>query len=468
MAETEKQPSKIAQFMVFKDLDVIGRKFFSGDQVTIGQSPQADLVLEGPEIEDIHAIVYFKGEQIIISDQTSLLSLLVNGKVEKTASIGPLDLIEIGPFSIQIRMLPNTACRVLPLKPEPEPDPDPLRISQPASEAACDCVQNPEPPVCEPVRCDSAPATSHLAALPPVGPPNEYRCFNLIFGGKIRPGYVIDEVKKQLTALFHTKPWQMTQLLSGKSMAIKSNVGYYTALELKAAFEKSGALCHIEPAKEPGRKESALATGFLTGDTQKKEASNEATEKDADEDEAANFLLKNKMIEFRAARTGTAQNSSVPGAKKVIEVIKCLNNSVVDVRYLDRRQKYYINLAGKRFRLAYHKGPGQYLYFFNHQLSGTIHGPDNTCRDIDTLKSQAQMDFKEEGTYHENIPESGQVKINDGCFDYFLSLVVPVPSPAIDLPRKRKIETLKHMVVSIIAHSVFIAFLGLIPWASYI
>ena len=70
-------------------------------------------------------------------------------------------------------------------------------------------------------------------------------CF--IFRGEITAGANIDEVKKNLAGLLKADSPKINSLFSGKPVIVKKNADLETCQEIKAAFEKAGAIGAIEP-----------------------------------------------------------------------------------------------------------------------------------------------------------------------------------------------------------------------------
>ncbi len=95
--------SFVAQVFVFEGEEYIGWDCFNKSKVTVGKSKSADLVLSGSDISDRHAVFYVKHDQIIVSDKESSI-VQVNGKRVETCILGPLDVVDIGPYTLKIRL----------------------------------------------------------------------------------------------------------------------------------------------------------------------------------------------------------------------------------------------------------------------------------------------------------------------------------------------------------------------------
>jgi hypothetical protein len=76
---------------------------------------------------------------------------------------------------------------------------------------------------------------------------SEQQLYNVIFHGELAKGQNIEQVKKQLCALFKTDMKRIDQLFTNKTVMIQGNVPYQTAVKFQKTFTRAGAICHIEP-----------------------------------------------------------------------------------------------------------------------------------------------------------------------------------------------------------------------------
>jgi thiol-disulfide isomerase/thioredoxin len=70
--------------------------------------------------------------------------------------------------------------------------------------------------------------------------------YRVVFKGEILDGMQVEEVKKNLAALFKATEAQIERFFSGKRLAIKKDVDHETAMKYLKAFERVGALCRVE------------------------------------------------------------------------------------------------------------------------------------------------------------------------------------------------------------------------------
>lgn len=95
----------IAQIFVFKDEECLGWDCFSNDIVTVGSAHQVDIRLDDLNAASIHAIIYFKEDQIIVASQSPENPILVNGKVVGSCTLQTSDIISIGSHTLKIKLL---------------------------------------------------------------------------------------------------------------------------------------------------------------------------------------------------------------------------------------------------------------------------------------------------------------------------------------------------------------------------
>ena len=76
--------------------------------------------------------------------------------------------------------------------------------------------------------------------------------YMLVFDGVIAEGQDEENVKRKLADLFNADLEQIEHLMCGNKKIIKSNLDRDTAMELKAAFESTGAVCEVEAMPSAG------------------------------------------------------------------------------------------------------------------------------------------------------------------------------------------------------------------------
>ncbi|MEJ2642090.1 MAG: AgmX/PglI C-terminal domain-containing protein [Desulfosarcinaceae bacterium] len=267
---TEPSPSpnsesaRVAQFFIFKGVTFIGQDCYSQERISIGSSAGADLILEDNTIAPIQAYVYLKEGQIIISDQTAK-GVRVNGIFQKTAMLRPLDLVDIGPFTLKIKAISSSAAT------------SGATAATTSSQAATQA--RPHSTVTSEVKgSDSVKrGVKRSAASEPIAKTSSQNAdderpeedssdafadffqfypdpatvnYDIVFYGQMRPAAKPEQVKAGLQHLFRAGPRQIESLFQQPRVVIKKNISYQKAQQLKTVFEKTGAKCHLEPVDD--------------------------------------------------------------------------------------------------------------------------------------------------------------------------------------------------------------------------
>ncbi len=70
--------------------------------------------------------------------------------------------------------------------------------------------------------------------------------YNVIFYGEAAQGHTLEEAKSNLATIFKLSAKQIERVFTNKPIMIKKDVDYQRALQYKTAFERAGAVCHVE------------------------------------------------------------------------------------------------------------------------------------------------------------------------------------------------------------------------------
>ena len=80
--------------------------------------------------------------------------------------------------------------------------------------------------------------------LTPLPPERRYK---VVFSGEIAAGQDLQRVKNQVAKLYKVPVERCEHLFSGRTVTIKDNLDYQTAQKYQRIFERTGAVCSIEP-----------------------------------------------------------------------------------------------------------------------------------------------------------------------------------------------------------------------------
>lgn len=280
--------------LVYKDLELISKYVFSDTRITIGKSKSADVLLSDPRISDIHAIVHLQNENLIISDQTERMGVYLNGKPVKAAVLESFDLIDIGDYSLKFKIVKNHKAQVRMMRRSAEaqtPSEDTGRIAGLMEQQKQPPKRKQTPaqiPKTQERRVKSAPPEDFpeypddfftlppyqpldpeeeaegrakkqmkdIDLIPEFSPEETVRCYNLVFTGKLKPGWSLIRVKDNLTRELGIDFRKLSGLVKGRRAVVYRNIDYARAVKLEESFNASGALCIVVPGEERPKRPS--------------------------------------------------------------------------------------------------------------------------------------------------------------------------------------------------------------------
>lgn len=165
--------------------------------------------------------------------------------------------------------------------------------------------------------------------------------YQVVFEGKLTGERALDEVKRNLAALFKMKPEQVDALFSGKPVVIKRDIDQATALKYQAAFKKAGAVCTVlsdapeNTAQRAQAKPAAAAPSANTGGSANpKDRGGRMAGKDI-----VNIVVPQNLSGLSLAETGAVLETLPPGQNAQIPDTAGLSFSKDDAAYLAPAKK---------------------------------------------------------------------------------------------------------------------------------
>lgn len=123
--------------------------------------------------------------------------------------------------------------------------------------------------------------------------------YNIVFGGKIRDGADLGQVKENVARLFKIDATKVERLFTGSRVVLKADVDKATADKYEVTLAKAGAIVGVEPLKlkstilapeEPSKPADLIASSTESADPVS------GKKKEAEMDTAENFKNKNFFI----------------------------------------------------------------------------------------------------------------------------------------------------------------------------
>src|SRR5947209_3013116 len=111
--------SSVLQIFVMRSGALLASELFPEGVYLVGSDPGCDLVLDDPAVALQHAQLQFGGGQALLVDDAGA-GVLVNGEPAQIAVVRPADDVQVGPFTLKIRVMARKR-PVLPSAPPPSP-----------------------------------------------------------------------------------------------------------------------------------------------------------------------------------------------------------------------------------------------------------------------------------------------------------------------------------------------------------
>lgn len=419
---------------VFRGSKCIFEKNFDRSHISIGRSHRTDVVLQDGGVSRRHADIYIENQEIYIFVSPQKKPLLINGRTVRAALVDPDDTIALGPYTLKIS-----------LRSEGE--------------------------------------------QPEFGDDLRYQ---VVFEGKMKNDHPPDLVTRDLKKWLKHDDQSTSAFISGKPVIIKKDLNLQDAIEIKKAFEKTGAVGQLQAITEPESIDSmpadeqpvsplinlpdkipveghtaAIAPIFSESLPEPEIIVQpdvaEDDDDEEDEDCEASFSLKQILSTFDTVDQRPTDSESRSGPQ--LGIFQFLKNSVIDVRLLDCNQNYFIQTSSGRFRLARKDRSDRNYFYFSDDFCGTVRTKQTGSVAISELLTDDNLYHKRKKIYRLALSESDEIIVNNGCHDYLVRCICRSKSPTVAEDTPVKELSWKHGVISLMVHILFLAFLTFLPLA---
>ncbi len=396
-----------AHFFIYKNLAYVSERRFIQERISIGSSSEADVILKDQSIADIHALVKFEDGHALLWNRFPNDGLRLNGRSVHLEPLRHEDVIDIGPFSLKIKMS--------------------------AAENDPDLVSGATYAVRLVNRYDSSEALNRAA--------------------------------RNLAKLLRTDVKKILAVIANDQVVIKRNLAGRQATRWQNALLKAGIICDVRvEGPAPGAAPAARSVPAKMPEPHRPgEISSPAraaglfVDEDEDEDEIweAAFSLQQKLD------TPPRLEKSWQ-APPIVQIVKTIGNSVIDVGVLSKGRKYFVDGDDGRFCLVcFHsrKGPSVTI---SQQMSGFVENSrGQVSADLRSYKTEEYATGRYGQCYQIPLPDSGALVVDEGNCRYRIMLACATPSPEVTAgPRPRSL-TWRHWAYSGAVHLFFLLWLSM-------
>jgi hypothetical protein len=431
----ESSPFPEVHFSIYENSSYLGESVFAKEQISIGSSPHADVVLYHQSVADIHAFVRFEDGQAFLSNKYPNNGLSLNGRSIKSSKLKHKDVIEIGPFSLKTKL-------------------EDARIIKRANGDRCEEEHRSDAVLETPFSGTSWENARFSLTLI-----NEYDSDESRWDAAVRLAKILGSDAEKIEVLLKRPRGLVKKDLDGKAAArwqsVLEKAGLFYEVQLTDIEQYTVPLDSYRITKH---REDHLVpeTGFVldrrkpTPPSQGGFVSVAQDMDDEDEDEIweAPFLLRQKLSD-------SSDGNRIPlNAPTQLMVVKTIGDSVADVSFLSKGQKYAINTEKGRFRLAEHKEENRAYVYFTSDLDGHVSLQPNKKNELDVYKTNEYLYRKRKELYRIPFPKKGVITIADELCEYRISQTSVLPSPNVMVPETPSTFTWRHWVFSLGSHMV--------------
>lgn len=377
----------LTHFYIYENLNLICDRRFDKDRITIGSSRQADLFLDHQSVADIHALVHFKDDHAFITNKYPQNGLRLNGRAVGLAELQHEDVIDIGPFSLKIKL----------------------------------------------TAAESQPQTGE-------GGTYAVRLVNR-YGSQ----QAMHSAAGKLAKLLRVEPDRVLPLLTKEHFILKKGLSGLEAARVQNSLLQAGVVCDVQveapkpsamKASDPSPESTAhdQPTSSMVEDVPESRTISVTfteiyqDEEDEDEEEIweAPFLLRNNLD------GASLQEKSAQRLPEQLQVVKTIGETVVDVRFLQGRRKYFIDTDEGRTCLVTARPKGDGFVSITPTFSGYIRTPSGeTTANLDSYKTLEYQPRKNKQVYRIPLPDRDVVVVEAGGCRYRIATIQSYPSPQV-------------------------------------
>jgi len=422
-------------FSVFENSNYVGKYLITKDHISIGSSHHADIVLDHQRVANIHAFVHFENGQAFLKNKYPNNGLSLNGRSVKSSELNHRDVIEIGPFSLRIKLAASKAIETenkrksVAEKPSENVVMDPCKIST------------------------MADARYSLTLI------NEYDSKKSRRDAALRLAKIVssdaDRIELFLRKSNGPLKRDLDALAAGRWQRVLDKAGFAYVIQLMDIDRYSVPLNNREVRRH---QEDGLLPdmGYVIDRRKPKEPLHHELLSipqyidDEDEDDLweTPFLLRSKLADI--SKEGRAKHKM----PTQLMVIKTIGDSVADVRFLRKGQKYSIPKENGHLRLVEHKGEDKAYVHFPFHFEGHVSQYGDGKTELGIYKTKEYLYRKRKELYRIPFPKKGIVTIYDEPCEYRISQTQVLPSPNVTVPETPSTFTWRHWVSSMGSHLV--------------
>lgn len=443
----------LASFLIYENSNYLCDRPLTKEQISIGSSQFADVVLNSNSVADFHALVHFQQGQAFLTNNYPNDGLRLNGRTVKTAELRSKDIIQIGPYALHF----NMAYEQLHSDPDEPSDP-----AEHAEHHGAD-QQNPD-------------GFTDMENAPQ---------FELLLVNRYENATSLKNAASRMATLFKADITKILPILKKDQFILKHHLSKDDAEKWRRLLKNAGILCivrseedetftlnlnektvpapvstprmtaestHVEEPQADTRTVSQqetwadnriVAQAASDHEDQWPVVSYDEEEEDSEEDEwiAPFELAQNLTSDVRPVKSATRSELQ-------LMVVKRVDGIVSDIQFLEKKQKYVDPTQKGAFRLAEHKSGDRAYVYFPVDYYGFLSKPGGSNTDLDFFKTDTYLHKRRKQIYRLDVPEAGALTIGFDNIQYYISLQRESFVPEVDVAEEPSTFTWRHWALS--------------------
>lgn len=426
-------PLQEVHFSIFENSTYVGKRLIAKEHISIGSSCHADVVLDHQGVAGIHAFIDFESGRAFLKNKYPNNGLSLNGRSVKSSELNHRDVIEIGPFSLKVKLAASKAIDTENMK---------KSVVEKESEKV---VRNP---------CKTPTIGDARYSLTLI---NEYDSKKSRRDAASRLAKIVNSNVDRIERFLKKSNGPLKRDLDAPAAArwqrVLDKAGFAYVIQLMDIDRYSVPLNHREVRR---RHEDGLLPemGYVIDRRKPKEPllyeqlSIPQQTDDEDEDDLweTPFLLKSKLADV------TIEGEAKHKMPTQLMIVKTIGDSVADVRFLRKGEKYSIRKEKGHFRLVEDKGEDKVYVYFPSYFEGHVNRQGDRNTELGKYKTKEYLYRKRKELYRIPFPKKGVVTICDESCEYRISQTHVLPSPNVTVPEIPSTFTWRHWVSSMGSH----------------
>jgi hypothetical protein len=284
---------------------------------------------------------------------------------------------------------------------------------------------------------------------------NQIKKYHVVFKNKFISNVDPNDVQRKFVSKFKVQENACKRIFSGRSVRIKKGLNQRSALHIQDKLFQIGMLCDIEldidqkPESKNVSKKENIHEHIKSQQT--KQLIDEEDEED--EDIEADFDLSELLMQ-----TETNDEMDKKNVKSIVEVMKCHEDKILDIQYLQKKDKYCD--PQKQFCLAELDRKDKAYFYFDEFIEGSCYDSKQNAVATESLRVHENIYLKNKRIYRHPVPDQGHVTLTNDVYTYHIRKRTSHYLPSHKSQKSPRSFGVKHFARSVVCHLMVILLIG--------